>query len=85
MRPTNFKEANKTLTAPQGMTNDQCGDLPVFNDGLTSISCWKMTWRERWSALLFGRVWLSVYYGNTQLPVVLQVAKTIFKETDHAI
>jgi hypothetical protein len=86
MRPDKFEQANKGLTAPEGMTKDECGDLPVYNDGLMSISCWKMTWRERLSALFFGRVWLWVHAGKTQPPVALAVAKTIFKkETDHAL
>lgn len=30
MKPIHFKEANHVLTAPTGMTAEQCGDLPVF-------------------------------------------------------
>jgi len=38
--------------------------LPVFRiqmDGRpASVSCWRLTWKERLQALLFGRVWLIV-------------------------
>ena len=76
MIPTEFAEQNKTLTKPQGM--DDCGELPVYNDGTQSVSCWRMTWRERFSALLRGKVWLQVYAGRTQPPVSLSATKTIF-------
>jgi hypothetical protein len=81
MIPTKFQESNKTLTKPQGMSDEECGSLPVYNDGQQSVSCWQMTWRERFSALLRGKVWLQVYAGSTQPPVSLTAAKTIFGET----
>ena len=80
MIPTDFPEKNKTLTKPQGMTDEECGSLPVYNDGSQSVSCWRMSWRERLSALFRGKVWLQVYAGTTQPPVSLTAANTIFKE-----
>lgn len=80
MTPIDFPEQNKTLTKPQGMADEECGSLPVYNDGQQSISCWRMTWRERLSALLHGTVWLQVYAGRTQPPVSLSASKTIFQE-----
>jgi hypothetical protein len=84
MIPVPFAEQNKTLTKPQGMTDDECGSLPVYNDGQQSVSCWGLNWRERLSALLYGKVWLQVYAGWTQPPVALSAAKTIFKATSQA-
>lgn len=78
MIPTAFPEQNKTLTKPEGM--DDCGSLPVYNDGQQSISCWQMSWRERLSALLRGKVWLQVYAGSTQPPVSLTAAKSVFEQ-----
>lgn len=49
-----FPEANLTLVAPG------CEDLRVQVDTNQVLSCWKMTWRERLSALFFGRVWLCI-------------------------
>lgn len=79
MEPMKFEQANKNLLKPANMTDEECGSLPVFTDGKQCISCWKMTWRERLSALFFGKVWLSVYFGQTQPPVWLMAAKEIFK------
>jgi len=71
MKPIPFPQANKTLTKPEGMTDEECGELQVLNAEGQCISCWKMTWRERISALLCGKVWLGVLSGYTQPPVWL--------------
>lgn len=78
MEPINFEQANKNLLKPEGWTDEQCGSLPVYTDGQVCISLWKMTWRERLSALFFGKVWLGVVGGQTQLPVWLMAANQIF-------
>ena len=87
MNPTTFPESTKTLAKPRSMTDEECGPLPVyvtdeddFAIGVV-ISCWRMSWRERLSALLSGRVWLSVWSGVTQPPVALTVKRTIFGKT----
>ena len=79
MQPVKFKESNKVLQKPPGMTDKECGSLPVWNDGTKSISCWQMTWIERLKALLYGRIWLWVYFGPTQPPVALSVESTVFQ------
>ena len=78
MKPENFSQATRTLTRPREMTDQECGPLPIFNDGRESISCWKMSWKERISALVFGRVWLYVVAGPSQPPVALDVTRTVF-------
>lgn len=55
MKPIKFKEANKNLSKPDSMTEEECGSLWVFNDGKQCISCWKMSFWQRIKALLFGR------------------------------
>jgi len=80
MEPVNFEHANKNLLKPQGMTDEECGSLPVYTDGKECISLWKMTWRERFSALFFGKVWLFIYSGFTQPPVALMACREIFGE-----
>jgi len=67
--PVEFKEANKNLTKPQGMTDDECGPLPVYNDGTQSISCWLLPFKQRLRVLFTGRAWLCVVAGHTQPPV----------------
>ena len=80
MKPKKFEQANKNLLKPEGMTDEECGSLPVFTDGTQCISLWQMTWRERLSALFFGKVWLSIYSGQTQPPVWLMAEREIFKK-----
>lgn len=78
MKPIGFPESNITLGKPQGMTDEECGSLPIFNDGTYCISLWQLSWRERFSAFFFGKVWLHVMSGKTQPPVALEAKKTIF-------
>ena len=78
LQPIKFKESNKVLTKPESMTEDECGNLHVFNNGKQSISCWKLNFKQRLNALLFGKIWLCVYAGHTQPPVWLDCSKTIF-------
>jgi hypothetical protein len=85
MEPTNFEQANKNLLKPEGWTDEECGSLPVFTDGKECISLWKMTWRERLSALFFGKIWLFVHSGYTQPPVSLMAAREIFKEVQQPL
>lgn len=79
MEPKKFEQANKELLAPEGMTDEECGSLPVYTDGNECISLWHMTWRERLSALFFGNIWLFVHSGQTQPPVALMATRQIFK------
>lgn len=80
MEPIKFPQMNKTLGKPQGMTDEECGSLPVYSDGTYCISLWQMTWRERLSALFFGKVWLQVMSGQTQPPVALDAKNKLFVE-----
>lgn len=79
MDPIDFKYATKTLSRPSDMTDKECGPLPVYTDGNVCISLWKMTWRERFSALFFGKVWVFVHSGWTQPPIALMAMREIFK------
>ena len=81
MKPVEFKHKTKTLTKPKGMTDDQCGDLHVFQKDNTSISCWSASWKERLKILLFGKIWLGVVAGASQPPVYL-VTERPFTDDD---
>lgn len=74
MTPIDHRFANKTLYAPVGK-EEEIGTLRVYSDEDQCISCWKMGWQERLSALFFGRVWLSVLSGPTQPPVWLMATR----------
>ena len=78
MNPTTFKEKNRTLTRPPDMTDEQCTSLDVYTDGETCVSSWRMTLRERISALLFGRCWIGVRSGQTQPPVWIMCSRSAF-------
>jgi hypothetical protein len=83
MRPINFEQANKTLS-PARYKKEYSSDvegidhLPVFTNSEQCISCWQMSWRERFSALLFGKVWLQVLSGESQPPVCIRAQKSLF-------
>ena len=80
MKPIKFLQANKNLIRPSNMSSEECTSLWVYTDGIQCTSCWKMSWRERLSALFFGRVWLSVLSGDTQPPVWIGCCKSMFEE-----
>lgn len=81
MEPATFKESTKVLSAPEGMKD--CLPLHVFENrqGNYVISSWKLTWRERLSALFFGRTWVWVFGMNgTQPPIALSTMRTVFRK-----
>lgn len=84
MKPIKFNQVNKNLFKPESMTDEECSPLWVYNDGLQCVSCWRLTWKERIEALLFGRVWLGVLSGKTQPPVWLSCRKSVFEKEDNA-
>ncbi len=81
MIPREFPEANRRLTPPPDMSEEECGVLPVWSDGKVCISCWRPSLQEKLSILFFGRVWLSVVSGGTQPPVALAAMRKLFERT----
>ena len=81
MKPIKFKEANKNLSKPESMSDNECGSLWVYSDNDQCISCWKMSLKQRINALIYGKMWLSVLSGKTQPPVWLDCDKTVFNKT----
>ena len=71
MKPIQFPEANTQLIPPDGVSADQCGNLPVHRTGEFVISCWRGTFRERLQFLFTGRLWLWVMSKTTQPPVAM--------------
>ena len=72
MKAINFSEANAQLLA--GSIPD-CDDLPVCKTGTEIISKWRMSWRERLSALFFGVAFVSVLARKTSPPIVSWVGR----------
>lgn len=79
MNPISFKEQTKILNKPEGMTDKECSPLPVWNDSQRCISCWKGNLKERLLFLFTGKIWLHVWYGQTQPPVRVDI-ESPFKE-----
>jgi hypothetical protein len=77
MKPIDFAGMNTDLMKPKEMTDEECGSLPCFRNGLQVISCWKMNLKERVRSLFAGKIWLSVYSGETQPPVALSTTPLV--------
>lgn len=84
MKAVNFKHSNTTLQ-PSGKKYSEnvtsVTSLPIWTDGEQCLSCWKMSFRERLNALIFGRVWIAVLTGETQPPIFATAAKEYLKES----
>ena len=83
MKAAMFEHSNKTLQ-PSGQSYSQnvtgVEPLPIWTNGEQCVSCWRMTWRERLSALVFGRVWIAVLTGETQPPICAEASRSYFRE-----
>lgn len=80
MKPIKFSDSNRTLLKPSDMSDEECSSLDVYTDDKKCISCWKMSWRERLSCLLFGKIWVYVLSGDNQPPISLVCQKDIFNK-----
>lgn len=71
MTPVDFDGANTTLGAPTGNEHN-VEPMRVFRNGMVCVSCWELS-REELEELLEngGRLYLSVFSGSTQPPVML--------------
>lgn len=69
MIPIPFQGQSVTLQKPQNLTDEECGPLPIRREGDVCISCWSMSWRERFKSLFTGKVWVGVLSGRTQPPI----------------
>lgn len=83
MQPIAFSYQNRVLQ-PSGKKYSAnvtgVEPLPIWTDGEQCVSCWRMSWRERLSALLFGRAWLALLSGETQPPAWIRVSREYLKE-----
>lgn len=72
MKAIDFEQSNKNLAKPVGTTDEECGSLHVYSDGKYCLSLWKGDWKDRLRYLFTGRMWLWVWFGHTQPPVMMQ-------------
>ncbi len=76
MKPIDFEDQNKVLQpSGQEYSDNVTGvdPLPIWTDGERCVSCWQMSWRERFLALFSGKLWLAVLSGTSQPPVSMKV------------
>ena len=85
MKPIDFKEANKTLVKPEKKADYEIEPLRVYTNSVECLSCWRMSWKERLSALFFGRVWACVMSGGTQPPMWIDCKRTVFHKENEVL
>jgi hypothetical protein len=78
--PVQFPEANGTLGKPQGMSDEECGPLPVYRDGQQCISCWRFTPEEMEVLLQTHCVFVGVLSGQSQPPIWVKGAAPVKEE-----
>lgn len=69
-----FKGANCLLRAPPD--NDGIGELPVFRNGVTSVSCWHLSPSEIDEITRTGHVYVAVLSGKQSQPPVFAGSET---------
>jgi len=48
--------------------------LPAYTDNQQTISCWRLTYKERLSVLIFGKLWLrQMNFGKPLQPQELMI------------
>lgn len=80
-KPFKHDFCNFTFTKPDNMDDGECGSLEVYKDDQNIVSSWKLSWRERFSALFFGNVWLHIA-GQIQPPVRVSAHSKYLKKGD---
>jgi hypothetical protein len=84
MKPIEFKQQNTVFTAPKGVSEEECGNLPAYRSGDGQfpyiISCWELTPDEIEQVKQTGRIWLSISGGG--MPPVALMAESPFIEKE---
>ena len=78
MKWVEFLEQTKLLGPPRGVSNKDCGTLPVFCDGQQCISKWELNEEEKKHVAEKGYIWLRIWAGNSQPPVMIEAKETVF-------
>lgn len=78
MTPIQFSQANGGLESNNGMSINVATPICIDVEQHHIFMCFKMTWRERFAALFFGRVWAELFYQNEVNPIALTARRTIF-------
>lgn len=86
MKPIHFKEVNTVHTKPEGMSEEQCGDLPTYthvgpHGEVTNISCWEFTPEDLKELNETGKLWLFV--SSPTLPPIGMNTANPFKSLEN--
>jgi hypothetical protein len=69
---------NKLLLTPKGVDKSIVSNLPVFNNGQISVSCWKLSKEELADVIENdGCVYLAVWFGPSQPPVYVGTEENV--------
>lgn len=74
MSPIEFKEQTVVFAKDQ----PEYLPLPAWCNEQETISCWKLTWRERLTVLCSGRLWLRQLNFGTPLQPQLPMVESPF-------
>lgn len=74
MKPIQFDEQNITFVGPKG---GNIGNLHVYQDRTGITSCWKLSWLDLLSAIIFRKIWLNVA-GSKLPPMKMLCMNTVF-------
>jgi hypothetical protein len=91
MKPIQFEEANISMKAPEGWTDDECGALPTchvrvkINDKVVNgfVSCWQPTPEEMKDIADGKPVYLTVLSGGMP-PVNIDTVNPVFLINENA-
>lgn len=72
--PVDFPGKNLDLQPPPGAEN--IAPLPIFRNGTCCVSCWELSPDELADVIRTGKVFLSVFWGQTQPPVYVGSEET---------
>jgi hypothetical protein len=66
VKPIPFPEQTRIWVGAPG---SEVKDLPAFSDNRVTITCWTLSWPERFVVLMRGRLWLSqLNFGKALQP-----------------
>lgn len=69
---------NKILNPPKDWDNSVIQDMPVFNNGKYTVTCWQLSPEELAKvAQNSGKVFVAVMYGASQPPMFVGTEQTV--------
>ena len=81
MKPLDFPEANRTFTAPEGMTAEECNPLRLLDNGYELQSLWQPDAEEA-ARLAAGAPVVLTVLGRGHPPVQVEVGAAPVKPAD---